>query len=96
MTQALAGDDPWCGNKSPITGDCIVDCRRKYGGCIIPVAKRIEELMVKKPKATHYTLHEGGEWFPWKVDCFDAGDIFAVLFEDGWIWDSKIGWRKPV
>lgn len=49
----------------------------------------------KPPKAVAYSLYEGGGWLKWHEGCPDAGDMFAIKFENGWIWDGAAGWRKP-
>lgn len=53
------------------------------------------------PKAVRYTTVEGGYWHPW-ID-YETGlpmqdhndNPFAIEFENGWIWDRMVGWRKP-
>lgn len=52
--------------------------------------------MTQRPRAAYYTTYEGGPLLKWNEDCLDAGDIHSVLFEDGWIWDSRTGWRLPL
>lgn len=42
------------------------------------------------PTPTHYTIMEGGVWFPWKPG--KSIRVFALKFSNGWIWDCKVGW----
>lgn len=48
----------------------------------------------KRPDPTHYTLYQGGDWHEWFLNCNDAGDIFAVKFADGSVFDTQVGWRE--
>lgn len=44
MAWDYSGDHPWCGNKSPLTGECILGCRERHGGCIVSHEDREAQL----------------------------------------------------
>jgi len=63
----------------------------------------------KMPKAIAISFEEGGYWFSWplpinpQVIWSQAGsdfiewplpNVFAIKFENGWIWDRIAGWRQ--
>lgn len=46
------------------------------------------------PAPIAYTVCEGDNWAPWHVDMLDAGDVYAIAFDNGWIFDTAKGWRR--
>lgn len=52
-----------------------------------------------KPKPTHYTVREGGDWIAWRdaaPHTFhpNASTCHAIKFDDGSIFDMVNGWRE--
>src|SRR6185436_5236432 len=65
---------------------------------------KIEELEHERnsakslPQVTHVSFVEGGNWHEW--DRWQHGEplpqhqnVFALKFNNGWIWDVIVGWR---
>ena len=54
--------------------------------------------MRKPPKAKRVAYGEGLDWADWVewpgTAAVPTKNIFAVEFEDGWIWDRLCGWRR--
>lgn len=40
-----------------------------------------------------YTIEEGGQWYAWVYR--PPQRPFAIMFEDGSIFDPIVGWREP-
>lgn len=38
------GTGPFCGNRSPITGECFINCSERYGGCLKSPDGRSEDI----------------------------------------------------
>jgi hypothetical protein len=45
-----------------------------------------------KPKPVAYNIEDGGQWALW--GSYKTRSVFAVLFDDGSIFDVFIGWRS--
>jgi hypothetical protein len=43
---------------------------------------------------THYTVEEGGEFYP--AATIVHKEFFALRFADGSVWDRVVGWRGPL
>ena len=53
--------------------------------------------MTKKPKPIKFITAEGGMWPDWREDkSFDRSPLFAVMFEDGSVFDRRAGWRDVI